>query len=79
MTVPRTCRHGVPFGKDDYCAGCDLISERGGLEWSLLKAERHRKRIAEIEAALGNTASRTASGEAAAPSPDAELGPGRNT
>jgi hypothetical protein len=51
MTVPRTCSHGVPFGKDDYCAGCELISHQSGLEYALQKVERHRRAIARIQAA----------------------------
>lgn len=76
MTVPRTCSHGVPFGRDDYCAGCELVSERSGLEWALVKAERHRKRIAEIEAASATPPQGVLGEGAPIVPPDAELGPG---
>lgn len=52
MSVKKVCSHGVPFGKDDYCAGCELVSARSGLEWAETLAARHRRRIAEIEASL---------------------------
>jgi hypothetical protein len=63
MSVPRTCSHGVPFGKDDTCLGCELVSHQSGLEYALEKVEHHRRAIARIEALLASPATTSCEGE----------------
>ncbi len=50
VRTPKTCVHGVGFGRDDKCAGCSIVWHESLLATALAAVERHAERLAHYRA-----------------------------